>query len=119
MPVGAAGGGNTRKKAKITHGPVASFTRTDNFEEICTLLTSVISAALSASCHENPCGTSHSRSSMRVRARKMAQDLVECRWNLGDSGLNHRTSRGGGYGGDPGAIDLGHEPPLSVDGSEA
>jgi murein DD-endopeptidase MepM/ murein hydrolase activator NlpD len=33
--------------------------------------------------------------------------------------LNHRTSRGGGYGRDAGVIDLGHEPPLSVDGSEA
>jgi murein DD-endopeptidase MepM/ murein hydrolase activator NlpD len=33
--------------------------------------------------------------------------------------LNHRTSRGGGYGRDTGVIDLGHEPPLSVDGSEA
>jgi murein DD-endopeptidase MepM/ murein hydrolase activator NlpD len=37
----------------------------------------------------------------------------------GDSGLNHRTSRGGGYGRDTGVIDLGHEPPLSVDGTEA
>jgi murein DD-endopeptidase MepM/ murein hydrolase activator NlpD len=34
-------------------------------------------------------------------------------------GLNHRTSRGGGYGREAGIIDLGHEPPLSVDGSEA
>jgi murein DD-endopeptidase MepM/ murein hydrolase activator NlpD len=33
--------------------------------------------------------------------------------------LNHRTSRGGGYGRETGVIDLGHEPPLSVDGSEA
>jgi murein DD-endopeptidase MepM/ murein hydrolase activator NlpD len=33
--------------------------------------------------------------------------------------LNHRTSRGGGYGREAGIIDLGHEPPLSVDGSEA
>jgi murein DD-endopeptidase MepM/ murein hydrolase activator NlpD len=32
--------------------------------------------------------------------------------------LNHRTSRGG-YGRETGIIDLGHEPPLSVDGSEA
>src|SRR5690348_16083875 len=38
--------------------------------------------------------------------------------NLGDSGLNHRTSRGA-YGREVGIIDLGHEPPLSVDGSEA
>src|SRR5215831_8649658 len=38
---------------------------------------------------------------------------------LGDLGLNHRTSRGGGYGRETGIIDLGHEPPLSVDGSEA
>ncbi|MBV8926625.1 MAG: M23 family metallopeptidase [Bradyrhizobium sp.] len=33
--------------------------------------------------------------------------------------MNHRTSRGGGYGREVGMIDLGHEPPLSVDGSEA
>jgi murein DD-endopeptidase MepM/ murein hydrolase activator NlpD len=33
--------------------------------------------------------------------------------------LKQRTSRGGGYGRDTGAIDLGHEPPLSVDGGEA
>jgi murein DD-endopeptidase MepM/ murein hydrolase activator NlpD len=33
--------------------------------------------------------------------------------------LSHRTSRGGGYGREAGIIDLGHEPPLSVDGSEA
>jgi murein DD-endopeptidase MepM/ murein hydrolase activator NlpD len=37
----------------------------------------------------------------------------------GDGGLNHRTSRGGGYWRETGIIDLGHEPPLSVDGSEA
>jgi hypothetical protein len=37
----------------------------------------------------------------------------------GDGGLNYRTSRGGGYGRETGIIDLGHEPPLSVDGSEA
>ncbi|HXL13076.1 MAG TPA: M23 family metallopeptidase [Bradyrhizobium sp.] len=33
--------------------------------------------------------------------------------------MNHRTSRGGAYGREAGIIDLGHEPPLSVDGSEA
>jgi murein DD-endopeptidase MepM/ murein hydrolase activator NlpD len=33
--------------------------------------------------------------------------------------LSQRTSRAGGYGRDNGIIDLGHEPPLSVDGSEA
>jgi murein DD-endopeptidase MepM/ murein hydrolase activator NlpD len=33
--------------------------------------------------------------------------------------LNHGTSRGGRYGRETGIIDLGHEPPLSVDGSEA
>jgi murein DD-endopeptidase MepM/ murein hydrolase activator NlpD len=33
--------------------------------------------------------------------------------------LSHGTSRGGGYGRETGIIDLGHEPPLSVDGSEA
>src|SRR5258708_14713402 len=37
----------------------------------------------------------------------------------GDGGLNQRASRGGGYGRETGIIDLGHEPPLSVDGSEA
>jgi murein DD-endopeptidase MepM/ murein hydrolase activator NlpD len=37
----------------------------------------------------------------------------------GDAGLSHGTSRGGGYGRETGIIDLGHEPPLSVDGSEA
>jgi murein DD-endopeptidase MepM/ murein hydrolase activator NlpD len=37
----------------------------------------------------------------------------------GDGGLNQRVSRGGGYGRETGIIDLGHEPPLSVDGSEA
>lgn len=33
--------------------------------------------------------------------------------------MSHRTSRGGSYGREIGVIDLGHEPPLSVDGSEA
>jgi murein DD-endopeptidase MepM/ murein hydrolase activator NlpD len=33
--------------------------------------------------------------------------------------LSQRTARAGGYGRDNGIIDLGHEPPLSVDGSEA
>jgi murein DD-endopeptidase MepM/ murein hydrolase activator NlpD len=33
--------------------------------------------------------------------------------------LNHRTPRGSAYGRETGVIDLGHEPPLSVDGSEA
>jgi murein DD-endopeptidase MepM/ murein hydrolase activator NlpD len=33
--------------------------------------------------------------------------------------LSQRTSRGGGYGRDTEIIDLGHEPPLSADGSEA
>jgi len=37
----------------------------------------------------------------------------------GDGGLSQRTSRGGGYGRETGIIDLGHEPPLSVDGTEA
>src|SRR6516225_425287 len=37
----------------------------------------------------------------------------------GTCGLNQRTSRRGGYGREVGVIDLGHEPPLSVDGSEA
>jgi murein DD-endopeptidase MepM/ murein hydrolase activator NlpD len=37
----------------------------------------------------------------------------------GIAGLSQRTSRGGGYGREAGIIDLGHEPPLSVDGTEA
>ena len=38
---------------------------------------------------------------------------------LGDTGLSQKASRGSGYGRETGIIDLGHEPPLSVDGSEA
>src|ERR1700748_314736 len=41
------------------------------------------------------------------------------RRTLGDCGLSQRSSRGGGYGREAGIIDLGHEPPLSVDGTEA
>ncbi len=37
---------------------------------------------------------------------------------MGTAVLNHRTARGG-YDGRTGIIDLGHEPPLSVDGTEA
>src|SRR6478672_8173217 len=37
----------------------------------------------------------------------------------GDTGLSQRASRGSGYGRETGMIDLGHEPPLSVDGTEA
>src|SRR5260370_42401158 len=48
--------------------------------------------------------------------RKVSFD-VDGMW--GDGGLNQRASRGGGYGRGAGIIDLGHEPPLSVDGSEA
>jgi murein DD-endopeptidase MepM/ murein hydrolase activator NlpD len=33
--------------------------------------------------------------------------------------LSQRASRGSGYGRETGIIDLGHEPPLSVDGTEA
>ncbi|MDR3497018.1 MAG: M23 family metallopeptidase [Ancalomicrobiaceae bacterium] len=33
--------------------------------------------------------------------------------------MSQRMARAGGYGRDNGIIDLGHEPPLSVDGSEA
>ena len=38
---------------------------------------------------------------------------------LGDFGLNHGPSRSGTTHREAGMIDLGHEPPLSVDGSEA
>jgi len=37
----------------------------------------------------------------------------------GDTGLSQKAPRGSGYGRETGIIDLGHEPPLSVDGSEA
>ncbi|MBR1234130.1 M23 family metallopeptidase [Bradyrhizobium sp. AUGA SZCCT0177] len=33
--------------------------------------------------------------------------------------MNQKASRGSGYGRETGIIDLGHEPPLSVDGTEA
>src|SRR6476646_11760459 len=49
----------------------------------------------------------------------MDADVVEGRRNWGDGGLNHRAPRGGSYGRETGIIDLGHEPPLSVDGTEA
>jgi murein DD-endopeptidase MepM/ murein hydrolase activator NlpD len=52
-----------------------------------------------------------------VQALSIVLSSVDGIW--GDAGLNHRTSRGGGYGRETGIIDLGHEPPLSVDGSEA
>jgi murein DD-endopeptidase MepM/ murein hydrolase activator NlpD len=51
------------------------------------------------------------------RREKVARYVGLGTW--GDLGLNQRTSRGGGYGRESGIIDLGHEPPLSVDGSEA
>jgi murein DD-endopeptidase MepM/ murein hydrolase activator NlpD len=38
---------------------------------------------------------------------------------LGDYGLSYGLSRNGIYNRETGVIDLGHEPPLSVDGSEA
>ncbi len=38
---------------------------------------------------------------------------------LGDGGLNQGTTRGGRHGREAGVIELGQEPPLSVDGSEA
>ena len=38
---------------------------------------------------------------------------------LGDYGLSYGLSRSGTYNRETGVIDLGHEPPLSVDGSEA
>jgi murein DD-endopeptidase MepM/ murein hydrolase activator NlpD len=37
----------------------------------------------------------------------------------GETGLSQKAPRGSGYGRETGIIDLGHEPPLSVDGSEA
>src|SRR6266581_5467112 len=37
----------------------------------------------------------------------------------GDTELSQKAPRGSGYGREIGIIDLGHEPPLSVDGSEA
>jgi len=55
-----------------------------------------------------------------VRADRQTPDLEDFGIGVefGGRGLNHRTSRGA-YGREIGIIDLGHEPPLSVDGSEA
>ena len=49
------------------------------------------------------------------RARVLSD--VDGSW--GDTGLSQKAPRGNGYGRETGIIDLGHEPPLSVDGSEA
>src|SRR5579863_8913450 len=54
-----------------------------------------------------------------MRAQGWTQVSPNGKGIWGDGGLSHRTSRGGGYGRETGIIDLGHEPPLSVDGSEA
>src|SRR6201746_2696171 len=54
---------------------------------------------------------------MKLLKRAKVASNVDGIW--GDGGLSHRTSRGGNYGRETGMIDLGHEPPLSVDGSEA
>ncbi len=45
--------------------------------------------------------------------------LVDVDGIWGDTGLSQKAQRGSGYGREIGIIDLGHEPPLSVDGSEA
>src|SRR5215467_3546980 len=54
---------------------------------------------------------------MRAQGWTPISSKVEGIW--GEGGLNHRTPRGGSYGREAGIIDLGHEPPLSVDGTEA
>jgi murein DD-endopeptidase MepM/ murein hydrolase activator NlpD len=61
-------------------------------------------------------GSPFQRANADQEKAKISSD-VDRIW--GDGGLSHRTSRGGGYGRETGIIDLGHEPPLSVDGSEA
>jgi murein DD-endopeptidase MepM/ murein hydrolase activator NlpD len=55
---------------------------------------------------------------MHPSLRFWESDTVSERLIWGD-GLSHRSSRGGAYGREIGIIDLGHEPPLSVDGNEA
>src|SRR6185295_6514548 len=47
------------------------------------------------------------------------EGLVDVDGIWGDTGLSQKAPRGNGYGRETGIIDLGHEPPLSVDGSEA
>ena len=47
------------------------------------------------------------------------EGLVDVVGIWGDTGLSQKAPRGSGYGREIGIIDLGHEPPLSVDGSEA
>ena len=49
----------------------------------------------------------------------MARVLSNVDGIWGDTGLSQKAPRGSGYGRETGIIDLGHEPPLSVDGSEA
>src|SRR5881394_2080195 len=49
--------------------------------------------------------------------RAKVLSVVDGIW--GDTGLSQKAPRGSGYGREIGIIDLGHEPPLSVDGSEA
>ncbi|TAI62469.1 hypothetical protein CWO89_29530 [Bradyrhizobium sp. Leo170] len=54
---------------------------------------------------------------MRAQGSAEVSSYADGTW--GDTGLSQRASRGSGFGRETGMIDLGHEPPLSVDGSEA
>jgi len=82
----------------------------------------VIPAGLSAFGSRTPLACAR-RPNQPLRGAKGGQGWAKVPSNVdgmwGDGGLNQRTSRGGGYGRETGIIDLGHEPPLSVDGSEA
>src|SRR6201990_1731857 len=55
---------------------------------------------------------------MMASDRRKRIGIADVGSEFGGRGLNYRTSRGA-YGRELGVIDLGHEPPLSVDGSEA
>src|SRR5207249_9354197 len=49
--------------------------------------------------------------------RAKVLSVVDGIW--GETGWSRKAPRGSGYGRETGIVDLGHEPPLSVDGSEA
>src|SRR6201991_2243319 len=66
-----------------------------------------------------PCsgGVPYPRDECGTGVERQGLSNVDGTW--GDGGLSQRASRGGGYGRETGIIDLGNEPPLSVDGTEA
>src|SRR6185437_3528366 len=121
MPVGAAGVHSIGGSA-IHDEPVAC-SRSWQHRETLT----AFSFAIPASSLASDCRTKMIAIFPKARMKREEFGVVRalgfpCVGRLvvgGNTGLNQRTSRGGGYGREIGMIDLGHEPPLSVDGSEA